>query len=197
MVRSCPLLPSARVAIALTFAIVALLSLSRASALSSATRLAAQSRGPLGVSSRNLARQGVKTALASPLWRPAQPLPVLRSRRLLCSSSALDPPPPARPDLLAPVTGLEQPHVDVLPISEVWKGRLRSLTRPAVSHTGLEPRTSRHHPGLAETSQACCSHARAFPWTGQRDGLQARRGEPALLQAGQGRGGGQRRAAVC
>ena len=163
-------------AITVTVAIVALLSLSRASALSSAARLAAQSRGPLGVSSRNLARQSVRTALASPVWRPVQPLPVSRSRRLLCSSSALDPPHPARPDLLAPAEALEQPHVDLLPVSDEWKGRLRSLTRPAVRHTGLEPRTSRHHhPGLAEAEQACRSHVRASPWTGQRDGLQARR----------------------
>jgi hypothetical protein len=112
--------------------IVALLSLSRAPALSSAARLAAQSRGLLGVGSRTLARQSVRTALASPLWRPAQPL--ARSRRPLCSSSALDPPPPARSDTIAPSAGLEQPHVDLLPtISEEWKGRLRSLTRPAAS----------------------------------------------------------------
>ena len=73
----------------------------------------------------------MRTALASPLWRPAQPL--ARSRRPLCSSSALDPPPPARSDPLAPSAGLEQPHVDLLRISEEWKGRLRSLTRPAAS----------------------------------------------------------------
>ena len=75
----------------------------------------------------------MRTALASPLWRPVQPLPVSRSRRLLCSSSALDPPHPARPDLLAPAEALEQPHVDLLPVSDEWKGRLRSLTRPAAS----------------------------------------------------------------
>ena len=121
-----------RVSVAITVAvIVALLSLSRAPALSSATRLAAQSRGLLGVGSRTLARQSVRTALASPLWRPAQPL--ARSRRPLCSSSALDPPPPARSDTIAPSAGLEQPHVDQLPISDEWKGRLRSLTRPAAS----------------------------------------------------------------
>jgi hypothetical protein len=33
-----------------------------------------------------------------------------------------------------PSAGLEQPHIDLLPtISEEWKGRLRSLTRPAAS----------------------------------------------------------------
>ena len=119
-------------AIKVPFAVVIVALLSRASALSSAARFVTQ-RGPLGLSSRHLACQSVRAALANPLWRPAQPLG--RSRRLLCSGGAPEPPPPARPPgrSLAHSAGLERPHVDLLPISEEWKERLRSLTRPAAS----------------------------------------------------------------
>ena len=124
--------PSAIAAIKVPFAVVIVALLSRASALSSAARLVTQ-RGPLGLSSRHLACQSVRAALANPLWRPAQPLG--RSRRLLCSGGAPEPPPPARPPgcALAHSAGLVRPHVDLLPISEEWKERLRSLTRPAAS----------------------------------------------------------------
>ena len=117
---------SAAIAVAI---IVALLSLSRASALSSTARLAAQSRTGVG-SLRHLARQSAQTALVRPLWRAVPPLARERSSRLLCSSSAREPPPPAVPDVLLPIAGHEQ-HVDLLPISDEWKERLRSLTRPA------------------------------------------------------------------
>ena len=75
----------------------------------------------------------MRAALANPLCRPA--LPLGRSRRLLCSGGAPEAPPPARPPgcSLAPSAALERPHVDLLPISDEWKERLRSLTRPAAS----------------------------------------------------------------
>ena len=123
-------------AIKVPFAVVVIALLSRASALSSAARLATQ-KGPLGLSSRHLARQSVRAALANPLRRPALPLalPLGRSRRLLCSGGAPEAPPPARPPgcSLAPSAALERPQVDLLPISDEWKERLRSLTRPAAS----------------------------------------------------------------
>ena len=127
---------SAIAAIKVPFAVVVIAHLSRASALSSAARLATQ-RGPLGLTSRRLARQSVQAALANPLCRPAPPLalPLGRSRRLLCSGGAPEAPPPARPPgcSLAPSAALERPQVDLLPISDEWKERLRSLTRPAAS----------------------------------------------------------------